>query len=99
MMSEVLERRLSRYGSSSVHTLNTMHHLGCFYEQRDKLDEARELATEHFEILVKNQRLRIWNGGFSFGYKSLGMSGFEAQVSRMLQSFNPTTEQTSQDQG
>jgi hypothetical protein len=65
------------------------------YESRDRLDEARKLAVEHFDLLVTTGRLQpipdeytfgADNLGFTFGSKNLGLSCFEPQVSRLLES-------------
>lgn len=96
LMSDVLQRRLSRYGISSVYTLDAVHCLGIVYEQRNQLDKARGLAIEHFDVLVRNGRLRRFDGGFSFGIQSLGSECFDSQFSRLLQFHNLTTEQMPQ---
>lgn len=95
LMLDSLQRLLSRFGTSSIYTLDQIKSLGFMYESSDRLDEARKLAVEHFDLLVTTGRLQpipdeytfgADNLGFTFGCKNLGFSCFEPQVSRLLES-------------
>lgn len=86
LMLDSLQRLLSQFGTSSVYTLDQINSLGFMYEATDRLDEARKLAVEYFDALFTTGRLKANPNGFTFGAKNLGLSCFEAQASRLLES-------------
>lgn len=96
LMLGVLQRQLSTWGTSHVHTLNTIQALVIQYEMLDRLEDARKLAIEHFDVLFTNSRLQEIPSRFTFGCKNLGTSHFEAAVSRLLSSRALTSEQIAQ---